>query len=235
MSIHDSSPLNYPSQYEVPIPHWVRDFFCLSSNGSLMTIPLLHPIPLRLLHDSRRITYPLVSVHIQWYVSLECWSTGIPRMTGGSWRGLNPLLGQIRHNDRRQREPALIPFHVPWESIERDWIGYHVWLGADITKLSCPLWSTYGVRSSYGLHLSFDPGPAIMHRLHIPYVLYSVRSTLCLCMATKRYAVRRTLEYTRRLCICWDMKWSSALLSMEENTYFYRNYLATKGVCRISS
>ena len=30
-----------------------------------MTIPLLHPIPLRVLHDSRRITYPLVRIHAQ--------------------------------------------------------------------------------------------------------------------------------------------------------------------------
>lgn len=113
MSIHDSSPLNIPSQDYV-LPHWVRDFFCLSSNGSLYGHPLIASDPsssppwLPAYHLSSGLRpYPMIC-------PAGMRSTGRHRMTGGSWRGLSPLLGQIRHNDRRQREPALIPFHVPW-------------------------------------------------------------------------------------------------------------------------
>ena len=82
-----------------------------------------------------------------------------------------------------------------------------------------------------GLNLSFDPGPAIMHD-----------STFRMCCSAPGYTVslhgdQKVWLYTRRLRICWDMGIQSMIVSpvIDGGEYFYRNYLATKGVCRISS
>lgn len=177
-------------------------------------IPLLHLIPLRVLHDSRRITYPLVCVHTQWYVPLEC---GPPGDT--EWQedhdGDSVLFSGRFHITIVGRGNRLWFLSMcPGKSIERDWIGYHIWLGADITQsqsstpeyiLHSPDWTASVIRSWTRDNASTPHSVCVA----------VLRSTLLSLHANERVCCA---EYTQRLYLLkyGFNPWSSALLSMEE-------------------
>ena len=232
MSIHDSSPLNCPSQDEY---HSVRDFFCLSSNGSLYDHPLIasdsssSPPWLPAYHLSSG-PHPCPMIFPHWNVVHRDTQNDRRIMTGTE----SPFSGRFDITIVGRGNRLWFVSMCPAKASNGDWIGYPIWLGADITKFSCPLRSTsYALRTASVIR----SWTRVNARLHIPYVLeYS--GVHCVSAWRPKGMVVRTLEYTRRLRICWDMGIQSMIVSPvidgEENAAirYLEITLATKA-CRI--